>query len=619
MIRSQLVAAIGKSVQPDDFALYMRYHNNKMFVEQYRPKAFCYSIRCSNENAPEGTLSIEQTLTSSSGSGLPEPICTLAHSACIHTESPMKFSLNAATTVHFTGERCIHGWLDHKFSSDQLNRISLRAEARQFSSFILLLGRISDNSTFDPKYGIIVKNKDDLLIPLDLETIPSAKEFKDSIKSLSPDQQAFATAFRGMQLESTLFAICVVQIKPNLEKLLKIDYGSLSKEIVLSEDLMNLFIEYQIPSDLLAFSGDSSVGQEEKIAVVKGYVHAIKEIIQDSKLREIEEKRLADEYKNRPTKVCVKFLTDQSAVFFVSPIATTVNQLKLMIQRKEGIPPDQIRLVFAGKQLEDEQLLSEFGINEDSVIHAVLRLRGGPGAGESDDGGGRGGGGNMVRKMEKLGPSKRALASGSRRLHASLDSSRNTSVPSNAAMSTQEAPALPAALSSVEVEMSDSSLSVEVVTCLSTSQVEVGLTDLPRELDRAYENSKNSGSVRPVIITPSDVWTKKAQKALLGTPDTFDLGPGEQKCEKTSAFDLLDALSRAGGMVLENCNLHVLIAASHCFENTVMDTLVKDNVNPIEKVVKSTIIMANVVQQHSNEELLDRTSAFGNSAFILMD
>ena len=45
-----------------------------------------------------------------------------------------------------------------------------------------------------------------------------AKEFKEAISSISPEQQRFAKAYRKMQLSSTLFAIAVVQIKPQLEK-----------------------------------------------------------------------------------------------------------------------------------------------------------------------------------------------------------------------------------------------------------------------------------------------------------------------------------------------------------------------------------------------------------------
>merc|ERR1712003_443391 len=106
----------------------------------------------------------------------------------------------------------------------------------------------------------IVQNKDELTIPLSLSTIPTPKEFKDAIESLSPEQQAFAKAFRSMQLESTLFGILVVQIKPQLERVLNLADDSLTKEIKLTQELMQLFIKYQIPSDLLSF--DATVGPD---------------------------------------------------------------------------------------------------------------------------------------------------------------------------------------------------------------------------------------------------------------------------------------------------------------------------------------------------------------------
>lgn len=52
-----------------------------------------------------------------------------------------------------------------------------------------MVGRLQTSEIFDPKYAIIVQNKDELKIPLSLEQIPSPQEFRDAIESLSPEQQ----------------------------------------------------------------------------------------------------------------------------------------------------------------------------------------------------------------------------------------------------------------------------------------------------------------------------------------------------------------------------------------------------------------------------------------------
>eukprot|EP00918_Siedleckia_nematoides_P019091 GHVU01040704.1.p1 GENE.GHVU01040704.1~~GHVU01040704.1.p1 ORF type:complete len:301 (-),score=30.78 GHVU01040704.1:312-1214(-) len=58
----------------------------------------------------------------------------------------------------------------------------------------------------------------------------------------------------------------------------------------------------------------------------------------------------------------------------------TIRSVKERLHDKEGVPPDEQRLVFQGKQLEDDKTVAEAGLREGSVVHLVLRLRGGGGS-----------------------------------------------------------------------------------------------------------------------------------------------------------------------------------------------------------------------------------------------
>ena len=290
MLRKQLISAIGKEITPADFTEYMCYHNRKLFKEQYRPQPMCLSIRRSQSHSPEGYVSLLLSNNNNQSKGLDAPIFTLSKLS-ERNSNLMQFPLNSTTTIKFGGSRSLHTWLSHSFSDSPTTSLKLLAQARQFSSYIVLIGRISSATIFDPKYAIIVQNKDEITIPLSLRTIPTPKEFKDAIQSLSPEQQQLAKAFRGMQLESTLFGICLIQIKPHLEAVLKLPYDSLTKEIKLTQDLMKLFIQYQIPSDLLSFDGDVNESTTAKLAVVSKNVEAIKQMIEGSKEEEIEEKK----------------------------------------------------------------------------------------------------------------------------------------------------------------------------------------------------------------------------------------------------------------------------------------------------------------------------------------
>eukprot|EP01033_Poteriospumella_lacustris_P016818 gene16818-12035_t len=470
IMRRQLVAALGKSVTEADLQQYMSYHYRQLYRPSYQPQPWTVSVRRSRKHSPEGAMRLESRVEDFSvfapGSrGVREgfqPIETFTKSFQVQPHSAakrddvtaddydaqdlMSFPIAAGVEVTFAGERHVHAWLRSTFAGGSADTLRLVAAAQQFSSFIVVLGRITSSTTFDPKYAFIVQNQEEVTIPLSLETIPNAKHFRDAIESLSPKQQRFARAYRAMQLESTLFGVVILQIKPQLEKALHLPADSLTKEIALTTDLMDLFIQYQIPTDLLsAEEGEASAGS------TTGEAHGAAG-------------------HNTSSSGSSGVVPMGTAQVRVQQVKEHVRQMKAMLQ-----------------QMKDEEL--------------------------------------KTREMEK----------------------------------------------------------------------------------NASTTPSTASTTRPTIINVDEAWTReKRRPALLATSAKTEAWTAKDlQREKTAAFELLDALTRSGALLMEQAALHVVVSTTHAFADSVMECVVQQNRNPIEDLERSSLVVVSQLHGAAPREVVE--------------
>ena len=568
MLRNQLIAAIGKVLTPADFSNYMRFHNRKLFKEEYAPRGCCYAVR-RPQHYPEGILSLEEHKDDGS---LPQPIETIvAH----YPAAPFHFALDAATRVTMNAERYIHSWMSTQFSGDSGATLSLTARARQFSSFILVVGRILSEDTLDPKHAIIIRNKDDLKIPLELEKIPTPKQFRDAIKSLSPEQQRFAKAYRSLQLSSTLFGVAILQIKPQMEKLLRLPDDSLTKEIRLTQELSSLFIEYQIPSDLLSYDGEEEDDVATKVKRVQELASRMSEMIKETKTEELshqikKEQILYDSFlsssEDESEEECEDYLYEDADCGFDFEMEKCAPEMDL----------DFCYAMPVSSSSSSSASISLFGAKSSAPSRSRKKT-----VQES-----------IPMPKKRAAPAKKA--GGAKPKPSKPQEKKADEKPQKEKKPEEKKPE--AGKKPVEMEEAFEGAVVAPVR---------DVTKVPGELDRKYSEYDDDDAVRPTIINIGGTWTKSFQKSLLASPETVTWEEDEQVAAKKEAFDLLDGLTKSGCLSVDQAELHVVVAATHCFDKTLLETVIQDNVNPIEKVERTELIVGTTIHELPAVELVN--------------
>ena len=556
LLREHLVAAVGKVVTSTDFAEYMQYHCRRVFVESAAPTAFCRSVRVPGHD-PEGVVEITRK-------GV---IPTISRKL----EGRTKFALDAATEVHFTGPQYIHAHCTHRFSTEELGDTTLRCRARQFGGYVVVLGVVTGKDSIVPKHAVYVRNKDDLSIPLILEEIPSAKEFRKAVESLSPEQRRFAQAYRSMQMEATLFAICLIQIKPQVEAVLNLPENSLTKEIELATRLSELFTKYHIASDLLAYKGPAECSVKDKVEYVRSKAEAVFGIIKKKKAEALaEEQRIkqeaaaAAEMQRRLDVAWRSERLERSSVVNCSaPMSGAVFMKQAKSMKKSrgfgfSLPSMPSLPKLRRDDADDEKWSKSFEC--DAFDGGAYDDEPSPDL--------------PLPIMEKAEEHNEDEHDGREEDIADNDIAEGEGGEGDEDEAAKDTPK--GTLQTVDTEDED-------------------MSALPDLLEKRYAEIEDIACLRPTTISVGAQWTRERREGLLGRGVRETLKAAGLESERSAAFRLLTSLTKGGEVPLARAELHVVTVATHCFDETLMDTVVKANVNPIERVEASMLLTASTI------------------------